>query len=49
MQSSENTPGNQSGATLLFGRMDGPLKRLKFSTLLVTIRVGAVSNFNRRE
>lgn len=47
MQASENTPGNQSGATLLFGRMDGPLQRLKSSTLLMMIRVDAVPNFRR--
>jgi hypothetical protein len=47
MQASENTPGNQSGATLLFGRMDGPLQRLKSSTLLVIIRADAVPNFRR--
>jgi hypothetical protein len=46
MQTSENTPGNQSGgATLLFGRMDGPLQRLKFSMLLTRIRSHVVSNF----
>lgn len=47
MQASENTPGNQSGATLLFGRMDGPLQRLKSSTLLITICAYAVPNFRR--
>lgn len=46
---SENTPGNQEWChTPLWagGCMDGPLQRLKFSTLLVRIRPGAVSNFN---
>lgn len=47
MQTSENTPGNQSGATLLFGWMDGPLQRLKSSTLLMIIRVDAVPNFRK--